>query len=115
LTKQLSDTEKSIANIMKTTYWSTLGEAGIPAAMTPLATGFISFICFMPDWIYPTVFGNWLSEARLVGTTEALASVYTTIFIILMVCGVLAMILAFIHWKRAQKLEAAGLVEITGK
>ena len=103
-----------ISNIMKTTYWSTMGEAGIPAAMTPLATGVISFICFMPDWIYPAVFGGWLEAARP-GGTEALAGVYTTIFIILIVFGILGMILAFIHWKRAQKLEAAGLIEITGK
>ncbi len=100
-----------IANIMKTTYWSTMGEAGIPAAMTPLATGIISFICFIPDWIYPAVFGGWLADARP-GGTEALAGVYTTIFIILIVCGILGMILSFIHWKRAQKLEAAGIIEI---
>ena len=103
-----------ISNIMKTTYWSTMGEAGIPAAMTPLATGVISFICFIPDWIYPALFGGWLEAARP-GGTEALAGVYTTIFIILIVFGILGMIVAFIHWKRAQKLEAAGLIEITSK
>ena len=100
-----------IANIMKTTYWSTMGEAGIPAGMTALATGFISFLCFIPDWIYPALFGGWLEGARA-GGTEALAAVYTRIFIILIVFGIIGMVLSFVHWKRAQKLEAAGLIEI---
>ena len=32
--------------------------------------------------------------------------------IILIVFGILGMIVSFIHWKRAQKLEAQGLIEI---
>ena len=104
-----------ISNIMKTTYWSTMGEAGIPAAMTPLATGVISFICFMPDWVYPALFGGWLGDARAADggvAGPAVAGVYQTIFIILIVFGILGMIVSFIHWKRAQKLEAQGLIEI---
>ena len=104
-----------IANIMKTTYWSTMGEAGIPKGMTALATGIISFICFMPDWIYPAVFGNWLGAAREADggvAGAAVAGVYQTIFIIVIISGILGIITAFIHWKRAQKLEAQGLIEI---
>ena len=104
-----------ISNIMKTTYWSTMGEAGIPAAMTPLATGIISFICFIPDWIYPALFGGWLADARAADggvAGAAVAGVYTNIFIILIVFGILGMVMAFIHWKRAQKLEAEGIIEI---
>ncbi|HAM16411.1 MAG TPA: hypothetical protein DCP91_11285 [Eggerthellaceae bacterium] len=104
-----------IANIMKTTYWSTMGEAGIPAAMTPLATGIISFICFMPDWVYPVVFGNWLTDARAADggvAGAAVAGVYQNIFLIIIAFGVLGMVVSFIHWKRAQKLEAAGVIEI---
>jgi predicted MFS family arabinose efflux permease len=102
-----------IANIMKTTYWSTMGEAGIPAGMTALATGVISFICFMPDWIYPTVFGNWLGTARAAADpTAALSAVYHRIFIILIVFGLIGIVLAFVHWKRAVKLEAEGVITI---
>lgn len=104
-----------IANIMKTTYWSTMGEAGIPAGMTALATGVISFICFIPDWIYPTLFGNWLADARAADggvAGAAVAGVYQQIFIIIIAFGIIGMIISFIHWKRAQKLEAAGVIEI---
>ena len=102
-----------ISNIMKTTYWSTMGEAGIPAAMTPLATGVISFIAFIPDWIYPTVFGGMLDSARAADGGAAGAAVqgtYMTIFIILIICGIIGMIVAFMLWKRTKKLEAEGLL-----
>ncbi len=104
-----------ISNIMKTTYWSTMGDAGIPAAMTPLATGIISFIAFIPDWIYPTVFGGMLDSARAADGGVAGAAVqgtYMTIFVILIISGIIGMIIAFILWKRTLKLEAAGEIEI---
>ncbi len=104
-----------ISNIMKTTYWSTMGEAGIPAAMTPLATGLISFIAFIPDWIYPTVFGGMLDTARAADggvAGSAVQGTYMVIFVVLIISGIIGMIIAFILWKRTQKLEAAGLVEI---
>jgi hypothetical protein len=64
------------------------------------------------------VFGNWLADARAADggvAGSSVAGVYTTIFIILIVFGILGMIMSFIHWKRAQKLEAAGVIEIDHK
>lgn len=118
-----------IANIMKTTYWSTMGEAGIPVGMTALATGVISFICFMPDWIYPYVCGSWLSAARAADAVELgvdtanttamaavsgphVAAAYDQIFIVMIVFGVIGMVLAVVHWRRAVKLEAAGVITV---
>ncbi len=102
-----------ISNIMKCTYWSTMGEAGIPAAMTPLATGVISFIAFIPDWIYPTVFGGMLDTARAADGGVAGAAVqgtYMTIFVVLIVCGIIGMAVAYMLWRRTKKLEAEGLL-----
>lgn len=104
-----------ISNIMKCTYWSTMGEAGIPARMTPVATGVISFIAFLPDWIYPAVFGGWLDDARATDggvAGAAVSGVYMQIFTILIVCGIIGMAMAFILWRRTKKLEAAGELEL---
>ncbi len=90
-----------------------MGEAGIPAAMTPLATGVISFIAFIPDWIYPTVFGGMLDTARAADGGVAGAAVqgtYMTIFVVLIVCGIIGMAVAYMLWRRTKKLEAEGLL-----
>ena len=99
-----------IANIMKCTYWSTMGEAGIPTGMTALATGVISFIAFIPDWIYPTVFGIWIDDYTAMGNV---GGAYFIIFTVMIVFGILGVITAILLWRRTKKLEAAGLVEIT--
>ncbi|MEG1331987.1 MAG: MFS transporter, partial [Eubacterium sp.] len=56
-----------VANVMKSTYWSVMEQAGIPVKMTPLATGIISFIAFIPDFIVGPLCGSWLDTAKAAG------------------------------------------------
>ena len=44
-----------------------MDQAGIPVYMTPLATGVISFIAFMPDFALPPIFGASLDKAAAAG------------------------------------------------
>ena len=78
-----------IANIMKSTYWSLMGQAGIPAKMTALATGFISFIIFLPDVIFPTIFGSWITNAEAAGNV---AAGFNSIFITLVIFAVVGVL-----------------------
>ena len=71
-----------MANIMKSAYWSIMGQAGIPLKMTAIATGVISFIAFIPDFIVPTICGIWLDAAIEAGN---IASGFNKIFILLIV------------------------------
>ena len=97
-----------IANIMKATYWSVMGQAGIPAKMTALATGFISLIIFLPDAVLPTIIGSWLSNAEAAGN---IAAGFDKIFIMLAVFAVIGVIGAVLLVKRTKSIEKKGLAE----
>ena len=97
-----------IANIMKATYWSVMGQAGIPAKMTALATGFISLIIFLPDAVLPTIIGSWLSDAEAAGN---IAAGFDKIFIMLAVFAVIGVIGAVLLVKRTKSIEKKGLAE----
>lgn len=94
-----------IINIMKSTYWSTMGQAGIPLKMTPIATGIISFICFLPDAIVFPICGRWLDDATAAGDP---AVGFTKIFIMMIAFAVLGIVFGVILIKRTKKLEAEG-------
>lgn len=92
-----------MANIMKSTYWSIMGQAGIPVRMTAVATGIISFIAFIPDFIVPTVCGIWLDAATAAGNV---AAGFTKIFILLAVfsaAGIVGAVMLTRHTKRLEK------------
>lgn len=91
-----------IANIMKATYWSLMGQAGIPAKMTALATGFISFIIFLPDVIFPTIFGSWITEAEAAGNV---AVGFNSIFITLAVFAAVGIIGSALLVRRTKQIE----------
>lgn len=97
-----------IANIMKSTYWSLMGQAGIPAKMTALATGFISFIIFLPDAVLPTFCGRWISNAEAAGN---IAAGFNNIFIMLAIFGIIGVIGSFLLVKRTRAIEKAGGME----
>lgn len=97
-----------IANIMKSTYWSLMGQAGIPAKMTALATGFISFIIFLPDAVLPTICGKWISNAEAAGN---IAAGFNNIFIMLAIFGIIGVIGSFLLVKRTKAIEKAGISE----
>ena len=97
-----------IANIMKATYWSVMGQAGIPAKMTALATGFISLIIFLPDAVLPTIIGTWLSNAEAAGN---IAAGFDKIFIMLAVFAIVGIIGSVVLVKRTKSIEKKGLAE----
>ena len=97
-------------NVMKSTYWSTLGQAGIPAKMTPLATGFISLIVFLPDFITPLICGPWLDAAIAAGNIEA---GFHKIFIMIIVVSLVGVIGALLLVRRTKALKKTGELEIT--
>lgn len=91
-----------LANIMKSTYWSVMDQAGIPVGMTGMATGIISFIAFIPDALYGPICGKWLDDAMLAGDV---ASGFNKIFILLIVCGVLGILSSMLLIKRTKELN----------
>lgn len=91
-----------IANVMKATYWSIMGQAGIPAKMTALATGIISFVIFMPDLIITPICGIWLDAATAAGNV---AVGFNKIFILLIVFSVIGMFGSIALLKRTKSLE----------
>ena len=97
-----------IANIMKAAYWSVMGQAGIPAKMTALATGFISLIIFLPDAVLPTIIGSWLSNAEAAGN---IAAGFDKIFIMLAVFAIVGIIGSLLLVKRTKSIEKKGLAE----
>lgn len=92
-----------IANVMKSTYWSTMDQAGIPVYMTPLATGIISFIAFIPDFALPPIFGVILDNAAAAGN---IASGFNTIFFILIAFSVMGIVGSILLTRRTQKINA---------
>lgn len=97
-----------LANIMKCTYWSIMGQAGIPVGMTALATGVISFIAFIPDFVLPIVCGNILTDAKAVGNV---AGGFYQIFAILICFAAVGIVFSLILKKRTASLREKGLID----
>lgn len=95
-----------VVNIMKSTYWGTMGQAGIPVKMTPIATGIISFICFMPDAVLFPICGAWLDAATAAGDVSV---GFTKIFLLMLAFAILGIVFGLILIKRTKKLEKDGL------
>ena len=94
-----------LANVMKSTYWSVMGQAGIPVNMTAMATGIISFIAFIPDFIVPTVCGVWLDAATAAGDVSV---GFNKIFIMLIVFAVAGLIGAVMLTRQTRALRESG-------
>lgn len=91
-----------VANIMKSTYWSIMDQAGIPLNMTALATGFISFIIFIPDFLIGPIFGKWLDDAAAAGN---IATGFNRIFIFLIVASIIGIFSSYLLLRRTKQLE----------
>ena len=97
-----------LTNIIKSTYWSILGQAGIPAEMTAMCTGIISFVAFIPEAIITVVCGVWLKNAEAAGNV---AAGFNQIFIFMVVWAVLGIAAGILLTRRTKKLKAAGALE----
>ena len=58
-------------NAIKSTYWSVMGEAGIPIEMTGMCTGVISCIGFIPQILVSPIAGSWIDAATAAGNINA--------------------------------------------
>nr|AHF23957.1 major facilitator family protein [uncultured bacterium Contig19] len=83
---------------MRGIYFATLSEVGIPLAMTGIATGIISMLCYLPDVYFAALAGSWLDSFGLAG--------YDYIWIYTVACGIAGIIVAFITYRYSKKLEA---------
>lgn len=92
-----------LANIMKSTYWSIMDQAGVPLGMTAVATGIISFIAFIPDFLVGPICGKWLDDAAAAGNV---AAGFDKIFILLIVSSAIGIVSAILLTHRTKKLEA---------
>ncbi len=90
-------------NAIKSTYWSVMGEAGIPLEMTGICTGVISCIGFIPEIIVSPVAGSWIDAAAAAGNLQI---GFNKIFILIAIAGVLGILASFLvdrEWKKAVK------------
>ena len=83
---------------MRGIYFATLSEVGIPLAMTGIATGIISMLCYLPDVYFAALAGSWLDSFGLAG--------YDYIWIYTVVCGIAGIVVAFVTYRYSKKLEA---------
>lgn len=101
-----------IANVMKTTYWSVMGQAGIPVKMTAIATGVISFIAFIPDFILPTVCGIWLDSAAAAGN---IMDGFNNIFIACIAFSAVGLVASVLLMRQTKALKAKEAAAIEGE
>lgn len=90
-----------LVNVIKATYWSILGDAGIPMAATGLATGIISLIGLTPDFFVSPIISRFIAYGESVGNVEL---GFNIMYIWMIVWAVLGIVAAFILKKRKEKL-----------
>ncbi len=83
---------------MRGIYFATMEEVGIPLRLNGVATGIVSFICYLPDVYFAKIAGVWLDKFGNTG--------FTYIWIWTIACGILGIILAIITTNYAKKLKA---------
>lgn len=60
-----------LVNVIKSTYWSIMGDAGVPLHMTGIATGVISLIGLTPDIFVAPVISRFITWGENSGNLEA--------------------------------------------
>lgn len=93
-----------LVNVIKATYWSILGDAGIPVAQTGLATGIISLIGLTPDFFVSPIISRFIAYGESVGNV---ALGFNMMYIWMIVWAVLGIVAALILKKRKEKLIKA--------
>lgn len=83
-----------LAMTVLSTYWSVMGDCGIPLEYTAVASGIISCIAFLPDAYVTIIIGNWLDTNAVDG--------FNKMFIWMAVWSAVAAVLAFIIHKKAK-------------
>ena len=96
-------------NAIKATYWSIMGEAGIPLATTGMATGVISLIALTPDIFSPKVIALLLDYGREQNNIEL---GFNLILVWCAVWAVLGIIAALVLKKRAERTILANSTHV---
>lgn len=87
-----------MVNVIKSTYWSIMGEAGIPLESTGMATGVISLIALTPDIFVSPIISRFLSYGEQRGDIEI---GFNLMLLWLVVWSALGIIAALILKRRA--------------
>lgn len=87
-------------NVIKSTYFSVLGQAGIPAVVTASATGVISFFAFIPESFIALIGGNWLKTAESAGN---IGVAFDKIFLMMIAFALSGLLGALLLWVRSKK------------
>lgn len=89
-------------NVIKSTYWSIMGDAGIPVESTGLATGIISFIALTPEIFVPPVVSRFITYGENIGNV---AAGFQLMFLWILVWSVLGVVASLILKRRKEKMS----------
>ncbi|MCI9546194.1 MAG: MFS transporter [Lachnospiraceae bacterium] len=92
-----------LANVIKATYWSIMGDAGIPVASTGMATGVISLIALTPDIFVSPVISRFIRYGENLGQIE---TGFNMMLIWIVVWAVLGIVASLILKRRKEKNSA---------
>lgn len=91
-----------LVNVIKSTYWSILGDAGVPLHMTGIATGVISFIGLTPDIFVAPVISRFITWGENTGNLKA---GFNLMLIWLFVWSVLGIGASFLLKRKKEKVR----------
>ncbi|MDO4289271.1 MAG: MFS transporter [Eubacterium sp.] len=96
-----------LVNVLKSTYWSILGEAGVPLEKTGMATGIISLIALSPDFFVAPIISRFLAYGESLGDVTI---GFNMMIIWMVVWSALGIVSALCLKRRGKKLK--GLAQV---
>ena len=90
-----------IVNVIKSTYWSILGDAGIPVESTGIATGIISLIALSPDMFVPIIISRFITYGENIGNIKL---GFDLMLIWILVWSILCIVSGIILKRRKEKI-----------
>ena len=93
-----------LVNVVKSTYWSIMGEAGVPLGTTGMATGVISLIALTPDIFVAPIISQFLAYGERRGDVEI---GFNIMLIWMVVWAVLGIVAALFLKRRADSSKRA--------
>lgn len=91
--------------ILRGSYFSIMGDAGIPVAATGTAIGFISLVGYLPDTFIYKLIGKWIDESSKAGSNAGGIEAYQKIFILCTILGIIAITITQIISVMAKKKQ----------
>lgn len=91
-----------VVNVIKATYWSIMGDAGVPLSETGMATGVISLIGLTPDFFTSPIISRFITYGETKGNVTF---GFNLMFIWLVVWSVLGIVAGMILKKKKESLK----------